>query len=235
MEDILNAVPVWAKDELAQRYYVGSAGIILIAFCFYRAWREYMTLRGADPRNVLSPEQRRGRPPSTIRGWTRRAKRDAEEAKHKFWTLVYGAGRVALLGVGVPTAMLLLLTLYYSWFDPYAVAVIDARNGSPITDPTLQDAGIFVAGALAKGLLFDLIEVFQIHVSRLTNAPDNYIFSAAVLVYRAAANLFLIFVPIFLYATWRAMKGVEKEIEEMAAARKSEIVQGAGNAPAVTA
>ena len=234
MEDILNAVPLWAKDELAQRYYAGSAGILLIAFCFYRAWREYLALRGADPRNVLSPEKRAGRPPSTIRGWTRRAKKDAEEAKHKFRTLIYGAGRVAFLGVGVPTAMLVLLTLYYSWFDPHAIVVVDARNGSPITDPTLRDAGIFVAGALAKGLFFDLVEVFQIHVSRLTNAPDNYIFSTAVLVYRAAANLFLIFVPIFLYATWRAMKGVEKEIEKTAAARKSEIVQGAGRSPAVT-
>ena len=211
MESIINVVQEWVLSDLAFRLYAGVGGTVVLVLSFYRAWREYRSLRIVDPRDVLAPETR-GRLPSTMRGWARRVNKDLKEVKHKFRVLVYGTGRVALLGVGVPTVLLVLLTLNYAWFEPGTTVVIDAYSGDPIAEPTVRDAGVFVAGALAKGLLFDFVEVFQIHVSRLTNSSDNLVFSTLVLIYRAAANLFLIFVPVFLFAAWRAMKRVENEV-----------------------
>tara|TARA_R110002110_G_scaffold12704_11_gene60668 strand:+ start:907 stop:1590 length:684 start_codon:yes stop_codon:yes gene_type:complete len=222
MESIINDIREWVLSDFAFRLYAGIGGGVVLVLSFYKAWREYRALRFVDPRDILAPETR-GRLPSTMRGWARRARKDTTEVKHKFRALVYGTGRVALLGVGVPTALLVLLTLNYAWFEPGAIVVIDAYSGNPIAEPTARDAGVFVAGALAKGLLFDFVEVFQVHVSRLTNSSDNFVFSTLVLIYRAAANLFLIFVPVFLFAAWRAMKRVENEVHARAQGKRDEL------------
>lgn len=228
MESLAIDVLEIARSDVALRSYAVLAGTAILALSFYRAWKDYRALREIDPHDMLTPETR-GRLPSTIRGWAKRARKDAEHVKYKFRTLVYGASRIALLGVGVPTVLLVFLTAYYTWFEPGAIAVIDER-GMPVTEPGFADASIFVGGALAKGLFFDLIEVFQIPVSRFTNFSDNWVFSAAVLVYRAVANLFLVFVPFYLFSAWRAMKVVESDIQARADEGKSEVAQKAAHA-----
>ena len=126
MESLANDALDIARSDVALRIYAVLAGTAILVVSLYRAWRDYRALREVDPHDMLSPEAR-GRLPSTIRGWAKRARKDAEYVKLKFRTLVYGASRIAFLGVGVPTVLLVLFTAHYAWFEPGTTAVIDER------------------------------------------------------------------------------------------------------------
>ncbi|MBX3491336.1 MAG: hypothetical protein KF899_00085 [Parvibaculum sp.] len=217
MEDLGQVVLEWFLTDDAHRVLALSAGFSILSVSLYLALREYLALKEIrrDPSAALDPT-RPGRLPSTVKGWSRRAKNDAEIVSTRFRALLQGSVRLTILGIVVPTVLLMMLALGYTWVEPGGVAVINAQTGDPVITPNIFEALSFVAGALLKGLLFDIIEVFAINVSMLTHSPDNLFFSSAVLLYRVLANLFIVFVPVFLLAVWRATDSARKEIERRA-------------------
>lgn len=223
MEQFISSVSTWLADEETQRWIAVAAGSIVALLSVTFAVIEYARLIAVrrNPNAAIAPD-RRGRLPSTVRGWGKRGNRDAEIIATRFNAAMYGIARLTFLGIVVPGALLFLFAINYSWLNPGVAALSDVRTGEPVFAPGVPETLFFVVDMTLRGALLDAIEVFAIEIAALTNIPTNLTFSSAVWLYRVLANVFILFIPVFTIEIWLAVGRLRRAYAAQVSAGKSE-------------
>ncbi|MEQ8283410.1 MAG: hypothetical protein RIC04_15130 [Parvibaculum sp.] len=223
MEQFISSISTWLADEETQRWIAVAAGSLIALLSVTFAVVEYVRLVAVrrNPKAAIAPD-RRGRLPSTVHGWRRRGNRDAAIIATRFNATMYGIVRLTFLGIVVPGALLFLFAINYSWLNPGVAALSDVRTGEPVVAPGVPETLFFVVDMTLKGALLDAIEVFAIEMAALTNVPTNLTFSSAVWLYRALANVFILFIPVFIIEVWLAVGRLRQEHAKQVSAGKAE-------------
>jgi len=187
----------WAEAEpyltsaAAIRIYVGLAGLLLITFSLYAAYRikkdliELLSIKrnhgipGPKPKHPNKIEQRKQR------------LRDRTTTKAKQFQIAFA--KLFLLGLLLPTTIFMAFLMEYHWFDPSGIAFISLHGGHPIQQTQLAQVVAFIADQLTHSLFLDVPEVFAFDVSPVTNNPSNVEFSSVVLLFRTIIGGFALF------------------------------------------
>lgn len=134
-----------------------------------------------------------GRPPSTRRGIAKRRNAIANHRKQHSLNIANSTGQMLLLGVVVPTILFGLGTFFYFWFDPSVAPLVDAMTLAPVAEVSGWQLGTYIADHLLRGGLFDLMEVFRLRSTTVTNNIHAYPYSIGVFAYHLYVEVFLLF------------------------------------------
>jgi len=175
----------------AQRLYVIALAIAAVGLALVRArsrkhFLEHVTAGYFEKRY-------RGRAPTRKETIDRREEEMIafrEDRARGIWLAV---GELFTLGVLFPATLLALGTLYYGWFDAGAAPLLDDRSGIPVRDPSLWQIGAYVADHMLRGGLFDLMEVFKLHASTVTNNRDAYGYTVGLFLFHLYVEAFFLF------------------------------------------
>ncbi len=122
-----------------------------------------------------------------------------------------------LTGLIVPTALFAVGIVGYGWLDPTGLPFFDPADGNAIQSIDETSTGWFILNQFSHGAMFDVFEVFNVDLAKVSNNPANYWFSGAVLLYRTIASAFVVALVIalaqlvFVTATFRGK--IAKEIK----------------------
>ena len=117
--------------------------------------------------------------------------------------------KIGVLGIGLPLAMLVLITMKSHWFFLGSPVLIDAAVGTPIAHPDGVQLLLFFVDQLLKGSLNDLIEVFDINIANflgvnavmITNNPAIVSFSLSVFIFRMIVGVYAFALLLYLLRT----------------------------------
>lgn len=203
-----------------------ACGLVLAA-SGWSAWRLVRRVRSFTPAGVV--ENVPGARPKRPAAIERRIERARTYANSTLRLLLRQTALLVLTGMVVPGAVLATIASHQDWFLPAPPALVDdgLTNGHvarpqehpPATDEIL----VFVADQALRGALSDTFEVFGLSLSRVTNNPENLVFSALVLGYRLLCALAAAAVIYVAAATLRARPHMRAHIaaleSQLAAAR----------------
>lgn len=141
--------------------------------------------------------KRQGHPPGTIPALSRKI----AAVISIYLTGLLGSlkGVIVSLACGVmlPAVVLFVMVFAYPWFDSSNAHLVDSM-GRPVDSVDPLAALLFVADQTLRGGLFDLIEIFAIDVTQITNNPANYPFSISLFLYHLYVEAF-VFTGIVLF------------------------------------
>lgn len=192
------AARVWQilSAPLAQRLYVVAIGTAAIVFALIRArgQKGFLEEISADYFDVGFP----GRQPTLPKSIRKRLERIRQERGKRTRAVWLSIGELVALGVVLPALLLALGTFFYAWFDPSVAALLEDRSGSPIASPTPWQIAVYVSDHLLRGGLFDLMEVFKLHASNVTNNRHAYGYTVGLFLFHLYVEGFFLVVLITL-------------------------------------
>lgn len=179
------------SSPFAQRLYVLAIGITAIGLALVRVrsrknfleelTHDYFQVRIAGRRPTLDTSiQKR----DTLIRTTR------EKRARGVWLAV---AELFALGVAFPTILLTFGTLFYAWFDPSVAPLVDDRSAAPVLNPGGWEVGAYITDHLLRGGLFDLMEVFKLHASTITNNRHAYGYTIGLFLFHLYVEAFLLF------------------------------------------
>lgn len=177
----------------AQRIYVLAiaAGFLILSFRIaYRRRRDLETMLEGKP----FQRTWRGPDPRTPEGIERRLAAMAKLRRDILLKMARTAGVMVCLGVLAPTALFALGTLYYQWFDASAPPLVEATTLVPVATVEWWQLATYIIDHMLRGGLFDLMEVFRLRSTTVTNNIGAYPYSIGVFVYHLYVEVFLLFV-----------------------------------------
>ena len=177
-----------ASSPAALRVYVLLAGAGLLVFALWSAWREHRFLDRLSA--VYFDKRYRGRPPVLARTRRRREREVAAFRRGRWRDVWRRVGKLLVLGIVLPTAMLAAGAQWYDWFDAERAPFIVAATREPVSSLTPWQMTLFLLDELMRGGFLDVLEVFDVRPYFVTHNPDNYVFSGAVLAYRTFVAIF---------------------------------------------
>lgn len=125
--------------------------------------------------------------------------------------------RLLVTGFVVPTAIFLIGTVFYGWFDPAGFPFLDLTRGAPLRSADASTIAWFAINQFSHGAFFDVLEVFDINIAAVANNPKNWWFSGAVLLYRTMVSAFVVALVIalaqFVYVKDTFRRKIDAEIE----------------------
>src|SRR5690606_30579867 len=105
----------------------------------------------------------------------------------------------------------------YTWFDSSGFPFFDHVSGQPVRSVGATPVMVFIANQFSHGALFDVLEVFDMNFSAVSNNPHNWWFSSAVLLYRTMVSVFVVALIIasaqFFYVTATFRRKINAEIQ----------------------
>ena len=187
------ALWITAISGPAQRMYVAGAAAAILWFAFWAAVARRSTLRGilTDPA-YTKVKQRRGRKAfldPTIDGYLDETRIREKQALRRIIGL---AGQMLCFGVLLPTVMFGLATLYYQWFHAGTPPLVESQTLRPVPEVGAWQLLTYVIDNVLRGGLFDLMEVFRLHSTTVTNNVAAYPYSVGVFLYHLYVEGFLI-------------------------------------------
>jgi hypothetical protein len=188
--------------------YVLGAGAGLLIFALWSAWREHRFLDRLSA--VYFDKRYRGRPPVLARTKRRREREVAAFRRGRWRDVWRRVGKLLLLGIVLPTAMLAAGAHWYSWFDAEHTPFIVAATHQPISGLSVGQMAMFLLDELMRGGFLDVLEVFDVRPYFVTHNPDNYVFSGAVLAYRTFVAIFEPTVIWFWLRAWWIAREVSR-------------------------
>jgi len=187
------AQSIWLaiSSPTAQRLYVVALAIAAVGLALIRARSRKHFLE-----NVTAgyfEKRYRGRWPT--REESRKRREDEMDAfkKGRARGIWLAMGELFALGVIFPATLLALGTLYYGWFDASAAPLLDDRSGVAVRDPSLWQIAAYVGDHMLRGGLFDLMEVFKLHASTVTNNRDAYGYTVGLFLFHVYVEAFFLF------------------------------------------
>lgn len=181
-----------ASSPLALRLYVLVIAAALLALSFRTALRRKQALHGlleGKPFQFAWP----GPPPTTEAGIAKRLGAIAEKRRELTRKIARTAVEMVALGVALPTILFAAGTFWYQWFDASAPPLVEATTLAPVAAVGWWQLLTYIADHLLRGGLFDLMEVFRLRSTTVTNNVAAYPYSVGVFVYHLYVEVFLIF------------------------------------------
>lgn len=153
----------------------------------------------------------------------------SQESRRKAWSSLR---RSVFAGVVVPSSLLMLVVMFYSWLDPTGGQLLDG-GGRPLTHPAPLDAALFVLDQTLRGAVSDALEVFDQQITPLQNNPHKLLFSAGIFAHHLFLEAFIFSgLALFAHSLWRIRRFEREtldwfnertaEAKRAAAARQSE-------------
>ncbi|RYY24563.1 MAG: hypothetical protein EOP62_16355 [Sphingomonadales bacterium] len=197
----------------AQRMYVAGAAVVILWLAFWAAVSRRSTLRAilTDPAYTKA-KSRRGpkafRDP-TIDGYLHDIAIRERQALRRILGL---AGQILSFGVLLPTIMFGLATLHYQWFHVGMPALVESQTLLPVPEVSAWQLLTYVIDNVLRGGLFDLMEVFRLHSTTVTNNIAAYPYSVGVFIYHLYVEGFLIVaVATAAHAIFLVRKALQEE------------------------
>ncbi|MES2988980.1 MAG: hypothetical protein V4808_13840 [Pseudomonadota bacterium] len=181
-----------ASSVPAQRLYVLAIAIALLVLSFRTALRKKRALHElleGKPFQFTWP----GPPPTKPAGIAKRLEAIAEKRRELTRKIVRTGMAMVGLGVAVPTALFAAGTFWYQWFDASAPPLVEATTLAPVAVVGWWQLLTYIGDHLLRGGLFDLMEVFRLRSTTVTNNVAAYPYSVGVFVYHLYVEVFLIF------------------------------------------
>lgn len=177
----------------AQRLYALSAIVVISLIGISRAYPGLQALHGlsdfeASKKTVRMP----GPKPGTETGIERQQSVKTQRAGEHAWSVIGRIVQVFAFGVLIPFAAILLVSWRGDWFFPGLPVLVHAGDGTPLASPGLCELGVFALDLLLKGGLNDAAEVFEWSVGGIRHASSNTGYALLVLMFRAAADVFVL-------------------------------------------
>lgn len=201
---------VWEalSSPTAQRVYVLGAGLGLLVFALWSAWREHRFLDRLSA--AYFNKSYRGRKPVLARTIRRREREAVAFRRHRWREVWARVGKLLALGILTPTVLLAAGAHFYGWFDPDGVPFIVAATRQPMNSLSPLQMAMFVLDELLRGGFLDVIEVFEVKPFFVTHNPGNIVFSSAVLLYRTFVAVFEPTVIWFALRAWWIARQVRR-------------------------
>lgn len=175
----------------AQRGYVLALGAAILVAALARARRRKTELENISVAYFAVSHP--GRKPTRIESVLRRMNEDRAIQLGRARSAGFAFAELLFLGVVLPCLFLLLGTVYYQWFDASADPLVDAASGVPVHHPGTVQLAAYVLDHLLRGGLFDLMEVFKIKTTSVSNNANAYPYSIGVFLFRLYIEAFFLF------------------------------------------
>ena len=192
-------VVAWGTSEPVLFWIVWAALALVLAVAAYFAWHLVQTVRAFNSIDIV--EIIRGPKPKRAATIQKRIDRARAFANSTLLSLSRQTSLLIFSGIVVPGAVMASIAVHQDWLLPGPPALIADGAESAIGVVPYADVAIFISDQALRGALSDTFEVFDLSLSRVTNNPDNMIFSGLVLFYRllcalAAAALVYVFISV---------------------------------------
>tara|TARA_R110002073_G_scaffold108051_1_gene242884 strand:+ start:206 stop:895 length:690 start_codon:yes stop_codon:yes gene_type:complete len=181
-------------------FWIAWAALVLVLIAAtYFAWYLVRTVRAFNSIDIV--ETIRGPKPKRARTIQKRIDRAKAFANSTLLSLSRQASLLIFSGIVVPGAVMASIAVHQDWLLPGPPALIADGAESAVEVVSSADIAIFISDQALRGALSDTFEVFDLSLSRVTNNPDNTIFSGLVLFYRllsalGAAALVYVFISV---------------------------------------
>lgn len=219
MQTLLNALdPATAKiltENLVPQILVILASFGAIYATVIIGWGHMTWLRGIEQdyfSNIRVARVNAITRPGTIKAKLAEIEEEKAERLQTAWAHFWS---LTLLGIIVPSALMLFFSLNYSWFFPNQFPLVDQTSQLSISHPTLTEGLGFVVSQLTRAPL-DFMEIFGLDVSKVGFDPTHRLFAVLVFLYRSIEGAFLGAAGVFLYRVvrFRNSKGESQQILE---------------------
>jgi len=204
----------WVTSEPVLFWVAWTALTFALAAAGYFAWRLVKIVRRFNSIDIV--ETIPGARPQKAKTIQKRIDRAKAFANTTLLSLSRQASLLVFCGVIVPGAVIASIAIHQEWLLPGPPALM--VDGTASTSGIIQygDIAIFVSDQALRGALSDAFEVFDLSLSRVTNNPDNTIFSTFVFFYRlscALAGAALVYVLISVVRAQPHMSAYIRDLE----------------------
>jgi len=127
-----------------------------------------------------------------------------------------------ILGVFLPLAVILIITIYGSWFFPNTPVLVDRNTGASIANPSSFQIIVYATDLFLKGSLNDFLEGFNKNIGPVSYATSNILYTIFVILFRMAADLFVATLVFFVVRTMWNWKAANREAMRLAIQNDSE-------------
>lgn len=181
--------PQLTSDEAIRIYALAALFILTASAAFFGYFAKKkltdlekaalnLSFRGPDPKHEDRIEKRE-------ESLQTRAAGELKPFRSALWKLL-------TTGLIIPTIIFVIVSMNYNWFDPVGLPFIDTADKIPLQTADDTTLTLFALNQFFHGALFDVLEVFNINAVAITNNPNNYWFSGAVLLYRSLISAFIV-------------------------------------------
>lgn len=205
----------WAvlSSPLAQRVYVLliGAGILLVSLLSAKTGIRLVDDQKAKTHKSLRA-LRMGTPPDTRPKLTVKIGKLVSRYLLGLLAAIPGLLVSLVCGVAIPAIVLFAMLFAYRWFDPLVPHLLDVA-GQPVERLDLVSASWLLADQTLRGGLFDLIEIFALEVTPITNNPANIPFSMGLFAYHLYVESFVSAgFAIWGYNAWSLWRTLMEEV-----------------------
>ena len=95
-----------------------------------------------------------------------------------------------IFGLVVPSILLFLLTVHYTWLDIGGIPFVDLHGKRPLHIVDTWPLVVFIGNQILHGALLDFPEIFDLDIGSIRNNPSDITFSLIVFLFRTVATLF---------------------------------------------
>ena len=184
MEAIWQSVLEWLAQERTQ--FVGSWIAVGLAL--------FLALRLGLPQFAKASEKLKNA--SKIKVADERISRLETKLRHikSYWSSFLHSLRLSLFAlvpiVFCPLAVLVVLTVYSDWFFGTPSILIDG-TAEPASISYAWQMGLFFLDQLSRGLMFDVMEVFDWRLSPITANSENTPYLSALVGFRVIVDIYV--------------------------------------------
>jgi hypothetical protein len=197
LEKIQGVIGPWAHEFLvlatswwALRAYVIIAALAVLAASFWIAQRQRTWLLSLSPGNF--DRSFRGPKPKREDSIKRRLHELHAFKNSMLRSAASSLAWLILFGLAIPSALVILGTQYYGWFDPSGHILVDDKL-HPLSHPGTSETFWFVASQLSLGVVgspASFAGTFGLHVPNVSFDQVNPVSDAVVLAYRYFVGVF---------------------------------------------
>ncbi|MBX3496361.1 MAG: hypothetical protein KF769_08980 [Parvibaculum sp.] len=213
-EWLWNVVWPFISSSEALRIYALTIIAIVIASAAYIAYRAKKKLTQIQNKAVSFSFP--GPDPSKEDTIAKRKKELGRRVTDELLPFRDAMWRLLLAGFVVPTVVFTFGAVNYAWFDPFGLPYFDRFSGQPVYSTDGISVTLFIVNQFSHGALFDVLEVFHMDISTVSNNPNNWWFSSAVLLYRTMVSAFVVALVIasaqFFFVTTTYRRKIDAEV-----------------------
>jgi hypothetical protein len=204
MLEFLTGVGIDEPWPLVAAWIMVAGTVLIPPFYVFSAFRQLHQKTSAD--HIRQEISIPGPAPTREETIRRQQERRREGLKQHTKQMLGEVLKIAVLGIGLPLAMLVLITMKSHWFFLGLPVLIDAGVGTPVDQPDGVQLLLFFVDQFLKGSLNDFIEVFSINIANfpgvnaamVTNNPAVISFSLSVFIFRMIVGVYAF--ALLLYA-----------------------------------
>ncbi len=217
--ELLSAFSRWITDD-ASVFWLSWAGLFVgFVSSIWIAWRFYGIVKEIDAVMIFAGEdipQYKLRKPIV-----NRIEKLERQAGNGFSIVLWRSSAMVFFGMLVPGLLLALLVHYQHRLLPGPSILIAGSDPMPQGAVSYVDTAIFVLDQALRGALNDLMEVFDLSLTPISNNPDQSVYTTLVFFYRLTCGTIagaIVFAALKVFTGTRALNRALSNLKRQLAA-----------------